>query len=84
MDEKSLDAWVERVRARGWAGMVSAALGMVGPLAPLAAQLLHVGQPVARVLASGFPLGALADALEEPGGVEALRKRLEDGPPAGA
>lgn len=67
---------MQRVRARGWAKTVCALLDALEPLAPLAAQLLHVGQPVSRVLLREFPATALADALETPEGVARLRERL--------
>jgi hypothetical protein len=76
MDDQQLTDWVERVRARGWTDTVCAMLDALEPLAPLAAQLLHVGHPVSRTLWREFPLHQLADVLETPGGVEALRKRL--------
>lgn len=79
MDEQRLDTWVERVRSRGWSGTVCAVLDMIEPLAPLAAQLLHVSHPVSRILAQDFPVDALADMLETQGGVDELRKRLRDG-----
>ena len=79
MDEHRLDAWVVRIRARGWHGTLCAVLDMIEPLAPLAAQLLHIGHPVSRLIARDFPLEAVADALETPDGLETLRKRLRDG-----
>jgi len=79
MDEQRLDAWIERVRARGWVGSVCALLDVIEPLAPLAAQILHVGHPMSRVFVHDFPLEALADVLESPGGVDDLRKRLREG-----
>lgn len=79
MDEQRLDVWIERVRARGWVGSVCAILDMIEPLAPLAAQVLHVSHPISRIFARDFPLEILADALEAPNGVEILRKRLRDG-----
>jgi len=79
MDEQQLDAWIERVRARGWVGSVCALLDVIEPLAPLAAQILHVSHPVSRVLVRDFPLEVLADVLEAPGGVDGLRKRLREG-----
>ncbi|MCU0475068.1 MAG: hypothetical protein MUC99_02970 [Anaerolineae bacterium] len=78
MDEQQLDAWVQRVRGRGWAKTVCALLDALEPLAPVAAQLLHVGQPVSRWVVRDFPATALADALETPEGVERLRARLRE------
>ncbi len=79
MDEQRLDAWIERIRTRGWVGSVCALLDVIEPLAPLAAQMLHVSHPVSRVLVRDFPLEILADVLESPGGVDGLRKRLREG-----
>lgn len=70
--------WLEKVRARGWENALSLALDVLEPLGPLGAQLLWVAQPAARVIGGwGDALTGLAQTLEEPGGVERLRRLLD-------
>ncbi|MCZ2098093.1 MAG: hypothetical protein LC121_17855 [Anaerolineae bacterium] len=76
MDESD---WIRQIRARGWGDALSTALDVLEPLGPLGAQVLWVAQPAARLVGGwGELLGALAQALEQPGGVERLRLALED------
>ncbi len=71
--------WVEKIRARGWENALSLALDVLEPLGPLGAQLLWVAQPAARVIGGwGDALAGLAQTLEEPGGVEHLRRLLDE------
>ena len=71
--------WIEAVQARGWENAVSAALDVIEPLGPLGAQMLWVAQPAARLIGGwGDMLGALATALEEPGGIARLRHALDE------
>lgn len=72
-------AFIQQVRARGWGDALSTALDVLEPLGPLGAQLLYVAQPAARMFGGwGDSLGVLAQALEEPGGIERLRQALDD------
>ncbi|MFN8450756.1 MAG: hypothetical protein U0521_19780 [Anaerolineae bacterium] len=76
MDENEL---LNEIRARGWGDALSTALDVLEPLGPLGAQVLWVAQPAARLVGGwGDLLGALARALEAPGGVERLRQALDD------
>lgn len=68
--------WIAAIRARGWGDAFSTALDVLEPFGPLGAQLLWVAQPAARLGGWGETLGALARALEQPGGVEKLRQAL--------
>jgi hypothetical protein len=71
--------WLREIRARGWGDALSTALDVLEPLGPLGAQVLWVAQPAARLVGGwGEMLGALAQALEQPGGVERLRRALDD------
>lgn len=75
MDENEL---LNEIRARGWGDALSTALDVLEPLGPLGAQVLWVAQPAARLVGGwGDLLGALAQALEAPGGVERLRQALD-------
>jgi hypothetical protein len=72
--------WIERIQARGLEQVFCTALDVLEPFGPLGAQLIWIAQPAAHLIGRdlwGEALTALAEALEEPGGVERLRQRLE-------
>ncbi|MEO8608569.1 MAG: hypothetical protein ABI690_11835 [Chloroflexota bacterium] len=75
--EPSAPEWVEQARARGLGNALSVALDVLEPLGPLGAQLLWVAQPVLGIMVSRSMLDSMAQALEEPGGIERLRQQLE-------
>ena len=75
MDEKN---WLDEVKARGWAGPLRLMLDALAPLGPLGAQMLYVFQPVASVFGRRDVVGQIARKLEEPGGVEDIRRQLDD------
>lgn len=68
--------WIEQVRSRGWQNALIVALDVVEPLGPLAAQLLWVAQPAAGLFGAQRAVHDIAQALEEPGGLEDLRQQL--------
>lgn len=68
--------WLERLKARGWAGPLAALLDALEPIAPLAAQLCYLAEPAAWIVGGREPLREVAQSLETPGGIEALRQRL--------
>jgi hypothetical protein len=70
--------WLTQVQARGWGGALSTALDVLEPFGALGAQFLWVAQPAFGLLGAEAIVRGLAQALEEPGGIEALRKALED------
>ncbi len=69
--------WIEQIRARGWSTALCTALDVLEPLGPLGAQLLWVAQPAARLVGGWEIVGGLAQALEEPGGIDRLRQQIE-------
>ena len=72
--------WIEQIQARGLEQVVCTVLDVLEPFGPLGAQLIWVAQPAANMIGRdlwGNALTALAEALEEPGGVSRLRERLE-------
>jgi len=73
--------WIQHVKDRGLGDALSTALDVLEPLGPLGAQALWVAQPVLGLFVARETLGNLADALEQPGGVEHLRQMLEDETP---
>jgi hypothetical protein len=65
------------MRARGWAETLITGLQVIAPAAPVVAQFLLAGGTVAGRTGQGEIIRALADALEEPGGVAMLQRYLE-------
>lgn len=72
------EEWIMRARASGWGDFLSAALDVLEPFGVLGAQALWIAQPALGVFVQRETLAMLAQALEEPGGIDALRRRLED------
>jgi len=70
--------WIEQAKARGLAQPLCIALDALEPLGPVGAQLLWVVQPVAGLIGGREMIGGLAEALEAPGGVEQLRRLLDE------
>ena len=70
---KDLDAWVGFARQRRLDSWMAFALESFEPLAPLAAQLLYMIEPV---LGPRSATRSLADVLEDDQAREELRRRL--------
>lgn len=71
-------SWVERAKRRGRAPLLLSLLDAIEPIAPVLAQGLLVAEPLALLWGGGGALRALSEQLEEPGGLEALRRELAD------
>jgi hypothetical protein len=71
--------WIQHAKARGWDDALSVALDALEPLGVVGAQVLWVLQPALGLFIARKALSALAEALEEPGGIDRLRKQLDDG-----
>lgn len=56
---------------------LSLLLDALAPLGPLGAQILWIFQPVGGLFGSRGSIGRLAEALEEPGGIDRLREQLD-------
>ena len=69
--------WIAAAKARGQAPFLLTLLDAIGPIAPLLASGLLVAQPL---LPWSGALRELADLLEEPEGVELLRRSLAEEP----
>jgi hypothetical protein len=76
--ETTSPEWVQQAKVRGLGNALGIALDVLEPLGPLGAQLLWVSQPVLSLLVSRATLNHLAQALEEPGGIEQLKQQLEE------
>jgi hypothetical protein len=70
--------WLHRAKANGWAGAVSLLLDVAQPLAPLLAQLLWIGQPLANAFGQHSLINTLANALDDPAELAQLRHLLDD------
>ncbi len=82
MTDYDLTAWIETARRRGWSDALSLMLDVIEPLGPFGAQVLWVIQPASSLFGARSGIGALAEALEQPGGIDRLRQQLEADPPA--
>jgi len=79
MDKHSQVAdWIDGARRRGYAPMLLTLLDAIEPLAPVLAQGLLVAQPLANLWFGGAGARQLADLLEEPDGLQELRRRLAE------
>ncbi len=70
--------WIEAAKRRGKAPFLLSLLDAIEPIAPVLAQGLLVAEPLALLWGGGGALRALSQQLEEPGGLEALRRQLAD------
>lgn len=77
MEDKRRD-WIEVAKAHGWADLARAGLDAFAPLGPLGAQFVWVTQPALGLLWGQDRLTALAETLESPDRLAALRARLDD------
>jgi hypothetical protein len=78
MDNEPHFEWLTQVRARGWGDALSTALDILEPFGTLGAQFLWIAQPAFGLFGAEAVVRGLAQVLEAPGGIEALRKALEE------
>lgn len=69
--------WAQQIHARGLGHALSVALDVLEPLGPLGAQVLWVAQPVLGVFIKPATLTSVAETLEAPDKLEALRHYLD-------
>jgi hypothetical protein len=72
--------WIDRAKQRGLGGALNIMFDALEPIGPLGAQILWVIQPVSGLFGWRGAIGALAESLEDPDGVEMMRRRLNDHP----
>lgn len=72
--------WIQEVKARGWADALRTALDALEPLGVLGAQMLWIAQPAAGLIGGRQIVAGLAQALEDPDGIDTLRALLDDSP----
>ncbi len=70
-------SWIKQASARGLDNALGVALDVLEPLGPLGAQVLWVLQPAFGLFGARKAVGDIAAALEEPGGVDKLRRLLD-------
>ena len=70
--------WIEQVKSRDLGDAVSLMLDILEPVGPISAQVLWVIQPVSGIFGWHDAVGDIAEALEEPGGIDRLRHELRD------
>ena len=81
MDGQSdVSRWIAAAKARGEAPFLLTLLEAIKPIAPVLANGLLVAEPLAVLWGGGGALRELADLLEEPEGLEALRRSLAEEP----
>jgi hypothetical protein len=69
---------IERLKRAGLGNALLTALDVIEPVGALGAQVLYITQPMARLLGDQrAEASALAQLLETPEGIQALRKMLE-------
>jgi len=68
--------WIDAARSRGLTGALDLMFDVLEPVGPLGAQVLYVVQPLAGIFGWRQAVGDIATALEEPGGVDGLRRTL--------
>lgn len=73
-----MNDWIKRAKARGLANPLRVLLDVLEPLGPLGAQMLYIAQPASRVFGASDGVRQLAETLEEPGGIERLRRLLDE------
>lgn len=79
MTHQTLDhalSWLQEWQGRPQGEMLVSALDVFEPLAPIGAQMLYVLQPTMSWMIARERLDALAQALETPEGVSAVRRWL--------
>lgn len=74
MDEQ----WITQVKVRGLSGAVSWGLTILEPFGVFGANLLYLLQPTFGIFGWQAPIRDIAQALETPGGIEALQQQLQD------
>jgi hypothetical protein len=68
--------WIEQIKTRGMIGAFDLTLDILEPIGPLAAQVLYTLQPLLGVFGLHGMVEDVAQALDEPDGVEHLRERI--------
>lgn len=69
--------WVKQIKARQLDGVVLTALEILTPLGGIVSQLLHIAHPVSRLFNWQDTITQLADLLEDPDAIDALKRQLD-------
>jgi hypothetical protein len=73
-----LESWAGAIRRRGLTDVAHLLLNVLEPVGPLGAQALWAFQPLLGLFGWKQVVGELAQTLEQPGGVDLLRRQLSD------
>lgn len=79
VNETNLESIISAVKARGLTDIFSTMLDVVEPFGALGAQLTYIAQPALSLFIPRDVVSTLAEAIETPEGIAALRQQLEDG-----
>jgi hypothetical protein len=77
MSDKTEFDWIQQARDNGWETPLRLTLDVLEPFGVLGAQMLWVLQPTLGFFISSDLLRDLARTLEQPGGIEAVRRQLD-------
>lgn len=69
---------ITTIKSRGWQDATRSFLDIVEPIAPLLSQVLWVVQPVSSIFDAQKLVRELAESLDSPHGIEALRQQLDE------
>lgn len=78
MLDETTNEWIKQAKARGLGQAIGTLLDVLEPIGPLGAQLLWLVQPVTGIFGWHHAVGQLAESLEEPGGIEPIRRALTE------
>lgn len=78
MKKRDTQSLIKAIKLRGWQDATGSLLDIIEPIAPLLSQLLWVAQPVSRIFDAETIVRELAETLDSPQGIEALRQQLDD------
>lgn len=76
-ENQNTQTLIQTLKARGWQNATRTMLDVIEPIAPLLSQFLWVLQPFSSVLGEQKVVAELAEALDTPAGIEALRQQLD-------
>jgi hypothetical protein len=75
-DDAQFD-WIQAAKRRGWEAPLRLTLDALEPFGPLGAQLMWTLQPTLSLLFPTEALRGLARTLEDPDGIDQLRRQLD-------
>lgn len=77
IEKHDTQSLINAIKSRGWQDAMGSVLDIIEPIAPVLSQLLWVMQPASSVFEADTIVRELADSLDSPQGIEALRQQLK-------